>query len=127
MGSRKAETISVDHKEEDVEKRTKLLLGVAAAVVVIGVSAGFAVAAGGDDQPLTGSNYDRATAAALEHTGGGTVTETEVGDSGAAYEVEVRLDDGSQVEVQLDENFDVIGSEGDDDGRHDDDAGGDDD
>ena len=38
---------------------------------------------------------------ALEHTGGGTVTESEIGDDGAAYSVEVRLADGSQVEVNL--------------------------
>ena len=45
------------------------------------------------------------------------MTETEVGDDGAAYEVEVRLRDGSQVEVQLDDAFHVIGTE-DDDRRH---------
>ena len=31
------------------------------------------------------------------------------------YEVEVTLDDGRQVDVQLDETFAVVGSEGDDD------------
>ena len=55
-----------------------------------------------------------AKAAALEFTGGGTVTEAEVGDDGAAYGVEIRLDDGSQVEVRLDETFTVIGTEPDD-------------
>jgi hypothetical protein len=92
---------------------------IAALVLVLAaVSAGIAIAAagGGDEQPLTGSTLDRATAAALEHTGGGTVTETESGDDGAAYGVEVRLADGSQVEVNLDENFKVIGEEADDDG-----------
>jgi uncharacterized membrane protein YkoI len=67
------------------------------------------------DTPLSGSALDQAVAAALEHTGGGEVTETEVGDDGAAYGVEIRLPDGSQVEVDLDENFAVIGSEADDD------------
>ena len=33
---------------------------------------------------------------------------------GAAYGVEVRKDDGTQVEVRLDETFSVIGSEVDD-------------
>jgi uncharacterized membrane protein YkoI len=90
---------------------------IAASVLVLGVVAAGAIAAGGgDDQPLTGSPLERATAAALEHTGGGTVTETEVGDDGAAYEVEVRLADGSQVEVSLDESFAVVGQEADDDG-----------
>jgi len=50
---------------------------------------------------------------------GGTVTETEVGDDGAAYGVEVRLGDGSEVEVNLDENCQVIGQEADDDGPND--------
>ena len=99
-----------------------------AAVVVLGVAtAGIAIAAGGDDeQSLTGSTLERATAAALAHTGGGTVTETEVGDDGAAYEVEVRLENGRQVEVSLDESFAVIGQERDDDGPNDRDERGDD-
>jgi uncharacterized membrane protein YkoI len=94
---------------------------IAALVVVAGaVSAGFAIAAAGDDdKPLTGATLDRATAAALEHTGGGTVTETEVGDDGAAYSVEVRRNDGSQVEINLNESFEVIGTERDDDGAGD--------
>jgi hypothetical protein len=85
-----------------------------------GLSAGLAVAAGGGDEaPLTGSALDQAVAAALERTGGGTVVETEVGDDGAAYAVEIRLADGRVVEVNLDENFDVIGDELDDDGPND--------
>lgn len=67
------------------------------------------------DTPLTGTDLDQAVAAALEHTGGGDVTETEVGDDGAAYGVEIRIADGSQVEVNLDADFNVIGSEADDD------------
>ena len=38
------------------------------------------------------------------------------GDDGAAYEVEVRRADGSQVEVRLGRDFTVIGEERDDDG-----------
>ena len=95
----------------------KLAVLVALVLVAAAISAGFAIAAGGDDdQPLTGSSLEKATAAALAHTGGGTVTETEVGDDGAAYGVEVRLADGRQVEVNLDGNFNVIGQENDDDG-----------
>jgi hypothetical protein len=93
--------------------------------VIVG-GAALAIAGGGDEQPLTGSDLDQATAAALEHTGGGTVIETEAGDGGAAYGVEIRLDDGSVVEVALDERFRVIGEEPDDDaaGVEDDDAAG---
>jgi uncharacterized membrane protein YkoI len=108
---------------------TRKIAVLAALVLVVGaISAGFAIAAGGDDdKPLTGSNLEKATAAALAHTGGGTVVETEVGDDGAAYGVEVRLDDGRVVEVNLDESFDVIGQENDDDGAGDREDGPDDD
>jgi uncharacterized membrane protein YkoI len=108
---------------------TRKIAVLAALVLVVGaISAGFAIAAGGDDdKPLTGSDLEKATAAALAHTGGGTVVETEVGDDGAAYGVEVRLDDGRVVEVNLDESFDVIGQENDDDGAGDREDGPDDD
>ncbi len=98
-----------------MKPRTKLAVAALAVIAVAGIGAGAAVAGGGE-KPLEGTDYDRATAAALEHTGQGVVTETEAGDDGAAYGVEVRLDDGSQVEVQLDHDFDVIGTEADDDG-----------
>lgn len=97
--------------------RTKALAAGAAAVVVLG-GAGVAVAGGMNDDdatdtPITGSALERASEAALEHTGGGEVTETEVGDEEGYYEVEVTLDDGSQVDVHLDEDFNVLGAEGD--------------
>lgn len=105
-------------------KRRYLTIGgalVAAVAIAATVAGGSAIATGGDDQPLTGDTYDRAVAAALAHTGGGEVTETEIGDDGAAYEVEVRLADGTQVEVNLDANFAVTGSEPDDDSGNEDD------
>jgi uncharacterized membrane protein YkoI len=67
-----------------------------------------------DDQPLGGETYDKAVAAALEQTKGGTVTETEVGDSGTTYGVEILLQDGRQVEVNLDRNYKVASQESDD-------------
>ncbi|MEO8092643.1 MAG: hypothetical protein ABI726_08050 [bacterium] len=65
------------------------------------------------DVAINGSALDQASAAALEHTGGGQVTETEVGDEESYYEVEVSQADGSQVDVQLDRGFAVVGSEAD--------------
>ena len=106
-------------------KRKLIVAGVAAAVIGGGTAIAVAMG-GGDDAPLTGTALERATAAALEHTGGGTVIETEVGDGGAAYGVEIRLDDGSVVEVSLDERFNVLGDEADDDGPGDQDGSGDD-
>ena len=108
--------------------KRKLVLIAVVVFVVVAVSAGFAIAsAGGDEQPLTGSDLEKATAAALAHTGGGTVTETETGDDGSAYSVEVLLADGTQVEVNLDANFQVIGQATDDDGPGDQEGPGDDD
>lgn len=104
-----------------MKQRTKLIIGagvVAAAAAVPAV----AIAGGDADTPITGNALERASAAALAHTGGGTVTETEVGDEESLYEVEVTLDDGRQVDVQLDENFNVVGSEADEAGDGDSDA-----
>ena len=43
------------------------------------------------------------------------MAETEVGDGEGAYEVEVTRTDGSQVDVHLDKEFNVISQAGDDD------------
>jgi uncharacterized membrane protein YkoI len=107
-----------------MSKRRRVIAGVMAVLVVGAIGTGVAVATGRDEEALTGSAYDRATAAALDHVGEGTVTETEAGDGDATYEVEIRRDDGSQIEVQLDQNFEVTGTEGDDDGPNDKDEGG---
>ena len=89
---------------------------IAAAVVIAAAGATAAAAAGGDDdatdRAITGGALDRAKAAALADTPG-KVTETEVGDEESYYEVEVTRPDGSQVDVQLDRGFRVVGSEAD--------------
>ena len=105
--------------------KTKGAIAGAALVVATGATAGIATASGGGDSegPLTGDALQQASDAALEFTGGGEVTETEVGDEESYYEVEVTLDSGDQVDVQLDEDFQIVGSktegpegdEGDDD------------
>jgi uncharacterized membrane protein YkoI len=97
-----------------MQRRTKLIAATGLAVAMVGGIA--AAASDGDaDQELTGTTRDRAVAAALAATGGGTVLETEAGDDGAAYGVEVQLPDGRQVEVNLDESFRVVGREADED------------
>ncbi len=66
-------------------------------------------AATDDDAPLTGKTLDQASKAALAAAGGGTVTDTSVSDDADhAYEVEVTLDNGDQVDVDLDEAFKVV-------------------
>src|SRR5215218_7690255 len=85
-------------------------------LVAFTVSASVAVAANvDDDERLTGTTLERASAAALAQTGGGAVIETEQGDDGAAYSVEVRTPDGAVVEVNLDEQFAVTNSAPDED------------
>lgn len=100
-----------------MDRRTRWIASGAVALVVIGGGTAIAIATGvaDDEEPLTGSALEQASAAALAHTGGGTVVETEAGDDGAAYGVEIRLEDGRVVEVNLDERFQVIGQESDDD------------
>jgi uncharacterized membrane protein YkoI len=89
--------------------------GAAAALAIVGGVA--ASGMGGDDEPLTGDTLARASEAALAHTGGGEVIETETEDEGnIAYSVDVRLTDGSVVEVDLDSSFQVVGDEPDDEG-----------
>lgn len=107
-------------------RKTRWIAAGALAVALIGGGTAIAVATGDDDKPLRGSDLERATAAALAYTGGGTVIETETGDDGAAYGVEIRLDDGSAVEVNVDSNFKVYGQETDDDGPGDQDGPDDD-
>src|SRR5918999_2935503 len=96
------------------------LVGLMAISVLAGTGGALATvaeAAGGDDdRPISGDARDKGVAAALAEHPGGTVTETE-GGTIVADEVEIRREDGSQVEVQLNENCQVTGQEADDDGR----------
>ena len=64
----------------------------------------------GPDKAITGAALKRASQAALKKVGSGKVTETEQGDEDSYYEVEVTKADGSQVDVQLDKAFNVVGS-----------------
>ena len=93
-----------------MKKRTVITLTTVGALA----AGGTAIAAGtgdddGTDRPISGSAFEKAKAAALADTPG-RVTETEVGDEESLYEVEVTRPDGSQVDVQIDRDFDVVGS-----------------
>ena len=100
-------------------KRTVLAVVAVAALGAGGAAIATAASGGGDDEgsekAISGAALDRASNAALSETGGGKVTATEVGDEESYYEVEVTRADGSQVDVQLDRDFQVVGSEGDND------------
>jgi hypothetical protein len=110
-----------------MNKRTKWMVAAGIAVAGLVGGSGAVMAAGaGDDAPLTGESRDKAVAAARAHVGEGEVTDTEVGDDGAAYGVEIRKPDGAQVEVNLDQDYKVTGTEADDDSGPDDDGPDDD-
>jgi hypothetical protein len=119
-------------EDKDMKVNKRLIGFVIALIAILGVAAAgfflvgspleaFAVqdddsgedAAEGADQPITGDALEAASTAALEYLGEGRVTATEVGDEEGYYEVEVTLDNGRQVDVHLDEKFNVLGQEGD--------------
>jgi hypothetical protein len=93
---------------------------VAIAVALVALAAGgvgIAYAVGGDEEQVTGPAADKAKRAALDEVGGGKVLEVERedGDGGGVYEVEVERPDGSQVEVQVDGDYQPAGTARDDD------------
>lgn len=105
-----------------MKRSNKVAAGIALAVGAC-AAAGLTVvnASNGEDGPdddasdtaITGDALQRASDAALAHTGGGRVTGSEVEDEESYYEIEVTLDNGDQVDVQLDEQFNVVGDEND--------------
>jgi hypothetical protein len=93
--------------------RIGIATAVGAAAVTIGTGIATAQPDDGEGTPITGEALTKASQAALAFTGGGTVTGSEVGDEESLYEVEVTKADGSQVDVQLDQNFVIVGSKAD--------------
>jgi hypothetical protein len=114
-----------------INVRTLVIAAAVAIVVALG-GAGIAYANGSDSgEQVTGPDAERAKSAAIAAVGGGTVTDVERddGDDGfgtGGFEVEVRRDDGSQVEVHLDRELNVVGQEADEDGPNDKDGPNDD-
>jgi uncharacterized membrane protein YkoI len=99
---------------EAAVKRSTKFISASAFLVAVAGGAGVAAAGGsgdaeGVDSAISGDALQKAEDAALAETGGGRVTGTEVGDEESYYEVEVTMDDGSRVDVQLDESFAVVG------------------
>ena len=85
------------------------------------------------EERLTGPDAHKAESAAIAAVGGGTLTGVErddgddgYGTSGGGYEVEVTREDGTQVEVHLDGDYNVVGQEADEDGANDNDGPNDD-
>ena len=82
----------------------------AAAILALGGVSGIAYATGDSSEQATGPGIEKAKSAALDHANGGRVSGTEVGDEEGYYEIEVTRDDGSQVDVHLDRDLNVLGT-----------------
>jgi uncharacterized membrane protein YkoI len=112
-----------------MKKKTVWITAGAAAAVLVVAGVGVAVADPFDndsDDRLTGTALEQASEAALDEVGEGRVTDSERSDDpDHAYEIEVTLENGQEIEVELDEDFGVVRvddgtRDGDDDSRDDD-------
>ncbi|MGH3456963.1 hypothetical protein [Aeromicrobium sp.] len=97
-------------------KKRMIIAGFGATAVLVVSAAGIAYASSDDDGEgtVTGSQADKASAAALELTKGGTANAVERdSENGATWEVEITKTDGKTVDVRLDENYELVVIEGD--------------
>ena len=113
-----------------INARTLVIAAALAMLVALG-GAGIAYAAGGDsEEQLTGPDAQKAKSAAIAAVGGGTVTEVERDDGDGTgtgvFEVEVKRENGTQVEVHLDGDLNAVGQQADEDGPNDQDGPNDD-
>ena len=93
-------------------KRKLLVTGAAVIVMAAGgAGAAFAVGGGGEagEGSASGPAADRASAAALTITGGGTANAVERdSEKGATWEVEVTKPDGTTVDVRLGADYGLV-------------------
>ena len=102
-----------------INVRTLLIAAALAMLVLVGASVAYATGGESSEQQATGPGIEKAKSVALEHTNGGRVTGTEVGDEEGYYEIEVTREDGSQVDVHLDRDFAVLSAPTDHEGSSD--------
>ena len=95
-----------------------IIAAVVALMLLVGAGVAYASGSSGDgssgDGPeqSTGPGIDKAKSVALEQVNG-RVTATEFQDEEGYYEVEVTKDDGTQVDVHLDKNYNVLDTQAD--------------
>lgn len=114
-----------------MHRTRKIIVGAAALGAVLG-GAGIAgaVSSGGSAEDdgegrVSGPEADKATAAGLEATGGGTANAVERdNEKGATWEVEITKPDGTTVDVRLDEGYKVLVIDDDSETADDGDAAG---
>ena len=99
------------------ERILKISVGIATALLLALGGAAIARATGAfddGDAGMSGPAAERAKAAALRITGGGTANAVERdSEAGATYEVQVTKTDGTTVDVRLDESFGLVVVDGD--------------
>lgn len=93
-------------------RRKRIILPTIAAVAALGI--GGVVSASAANADLTGSERDRVGNAAIQAVGGTAIDVEASDDPGEAYEVEVRKDDGTEVDVSLDRSLNVVDQNADD-------------
>ncbi len=105
----------------------KKTIGAAAVALLLLVGGGVAYAngSGGSSGQSTGTDLEKAKSVALQQVNG-RVPGSEVGDEESAYQIEVTKDDGTQVDVNIDKNFNVINAQADNEGQDSTDSGNDD-
>ncbi len=97
--------------------RTKrVIVPAIATVAVLGIGGTVWATTAAADGTVDGTERDRVAAAAVEAVGSGEAVDVETSDDpGEAYEVEVRLPDGAEVDVALDGDLAVVSQDRDDD------------
>ena len=105
----------------------KKTIGAAAVALLLLVGGGVAYAngSGSSSGQSTGTDLEKAKSVALQQVNG-RVTGSEVGDEEGAYQIEVTRPDGTQVDVNIDKNFNVINAQADNEGQDSRDSGNDD-
>jgi uncharacterized membrane protein YkoI len=93
-------------------RTTSLRPRLAAAGLTAALALTLGACGGSDDEALSSGDRNKAEAAALKYVGGGAVTDAERGDGDDkyAYQVEVTLPNGTDIDVELDDSFKVTNS-----------------
>jgi uncharacterized membrane protein YkoI len=102
----------VNAKKMTIAAAVALMLLIGAGVAYATGSSGDVSSSGDSSGQSTGPGMEKAKSVALEQVNG-RVSATEFQDEEGYYEVEVTKDDGTQVDVHLDKNFNVLDAQSD--------------
>jgi uncharacterized membrane protein YkoI len=102
-------------KETNMHWSRKYVIVGSSVLALAAAGAGTAIATSGDDEGgATGSGADQATAAAVKIYPGSHANSVERdSENGATWEVEVQKQDGSTIDVRLDQSYQLVVAEAD--------------